>query len=68
VEEASALEPRFSQLLPEGELLTPYATEFRYPDAPAEPTTEEFAEAIRSAETVLQFVVGLHPELALDRA
>ena len=63
VEDASAFEPQFSELLAEGELLTPYATEYRYPDAPAQPTAEEFAEALRSAETVLQFVLGLHPRL-----
>jgi len=63
VEQASALEPRLAQLLPDGELLTPYATECRYPDMSSEPTPEEFAEAIQSAETVLQLVLGLHPEL-----
>jgi HEPN domain-containing protein len=68
VDEASVLEPRFNQLLPEGELLTPYATEFRYPDAPAGPTAEEFAEALRAAENVLQFVLGLHPQLVPDKA
>jgi len=68
VEQASAFEPRFAQLLPDGELLTPYATEFRYPDAPSEPTAEEFGEAVRSAETVLQFVLALHLELAPDKA
>ena len=68
VEQASALEPRFAQLLPDGELLTPYATEYRYPDMPSVPTAEEFAEAVQSAETVLQFVLALHPELTAGGA
>ena len=38
------------------DLLTPYATEFRYPTGCPDPTPEEAAQAIHAAEAILTFV------------
>jgi hypothetical protein len=44
-------------------ILTPYAWEYRYPDDSADtfPTTEEFNEAVRHAQTIYKFVLSLVP-------
>ena len=61
--EASALEPRFDELIAPAAALTPYAWEFRYPDDLSEtyPTREEFAEALQHAQVIYDFVVNMLP-------
>jgi hypothetical protein len=44
------------------DVLTPYATEFRYPSEVMTPTLEEFREALSKAEEVLNVVMTLLPE------
>jgi HEPN domain-containing protein len=44
------------------ELLTPYATEFRYPSDVMNPTEEELVEALENAEEIFNFVVSLLPD------
>jgi HEPN domain-containing protein len=68
LEEASDFEPRFAEVLSAGDLLTPYATEYRYPESPSDPTADEFAEALRSAEAVLQLVLSICPDLGAGSA
>ncbi len=41
------------------EILTPYATEFRYPSDVMQPTPEELQEAIEKAEEIFNFVTSL---------
>ncbi len=41
------------------ELLTPYATEFRYPSDVMQPTTEELQEAIEKASEIFNFITSL---------
>lgn len=56
---ALKLEPRFKEYQEAAEILTPYATEFRYPGDILEPTPEEMKEALCYAEGILDFVVSL---------
>ena len=44
------------------EVLTPYATEFRYPSDIVEPDISEAEEALTMAESVLSFVIKLLPD------
>jgi HEPN domain-containing protein len=44
------------------EVLTPYATEFRYPSDIVEPDTSEAEEALTMAESILSFVIKLLPD------
>jgi HEPN domain-containing protein len=41
------------------EILTPYATEFRYPSDVMQPTPEELQEAIEKAEEIFNFITSL---------
>ena len=41
--------------------LTPYASEFRYPDSRLEPTPEEFEEALTAAQNLYTFVLSKLP-------
>jgi len=41
--------------------LTPYASEFRYPDSRLEPTPEEFGEALTAAQNLCAFVLAELP-------
>jgi HEPN domain-containing protein len=43
------------------DLLTPLATEYRYPGSLQEPTRSEFDEAYRYAEEIYHFVISLLP-------
>jgi HEPN domain-containing protein len=52
---------RFESLRDAAEILTPYATEFRYPGEIIEPEEEDVKEALEMAETVLSFVHDLLP-------
>jgi HEPN domain-containing protein len=51
----------FEILRDSAEVLTPYATEFRYPDDTIEPEKYEAEEALAIASLVLDFVVKLLP-------
>jgi HEPN domain-containing protein len=44
------------------EILTPYATEFRYPSDVMEPNPEELEDALIKSEELFDFVVSLLPE------
>ena len=50
------IDKSFSDLYDDCELLTPLATEFRYPDDIFEPTIEEFDEALIAANKIYNFV------------
>lgn len=58
---AQPLDIRFANLLPAAELLTPYATTFRYPGDALYPTREQFDEALSAADSVWKFVFSVLP-------
>lgn len=65
---ASEVDASFSQLADAADVLTPYATRFRYPNATfsVEPLPTEFEEALKQAEIAYNFVLArlskeLHP-------
>jgi HEPN domain-containing protein len=58
---AMAVEARFSSWQDVAEGLTPYATEFRYPDDRFEPQRDEFDQALRAATDLYQFILSLLP-------
>lgn len=41
------------------EILTPYATEFRYPGDIMDPTKEEMEQGIKNAEEIVNYVISL---------
>ncbi len=41
--------------------LTPYASEFRYPDSHLEPTPKEFEEALHAARALYTFILSKLP-------
>jgi len=61
--------PDFSKLEKAANVLTPYATAFRYPGGLGEPMPSrvEFDEALTHAQTVYDFVLGLLPPEARPR-
>jgi HEPN domain-containing protein len=48
--------PEFELLQDAADLLTPYATEFRYPTGSPDPTRAEALDAVRDAESIVMFV------------
>jgi HEPN domain-containing protein len=56
---AIAINPNFQQHQEASELLTPYATEFRYPSDVMEPTDAELQEALEKAAALFNFVISL---------
>jgi HEPN domain-containing protein len=58
---AIAVEPSLQVHQEASEILTPYATEFRYPSDVMQPTEEELTEALEKAEEIFKFVVDLLP-------
>jgi hypothetical protein len=50
------IDKSFSDLYDDCELLTPLATEFRYPDDIFEPSFEEFDEALIASNKIYNFV------------
>ena len=52
-----AFNQNFSDFYEVAETLTPYATEFRYPNDIIEPEREEAEQAIAMADTVVKFVI-----------
>lgn len=71
--QAAVLAAEFNHLIEATELLTPYASAFRYPGLTDEPmpSRDEFDEALRHAEAVVAFVLSripneTHPFKRLD--
>ena len=66
VDLASELHASFSKLADAADVLTPYATRFRYPNATfaVEPEPTEYEEAVQYAQAVYDFVLNLLPENA----
>ena len=69
IQQAAGANPEFAQLAHAAEVLTPYASAFRYPGltADAMPSREEFGQALRHAEGIYRFVlerlpVNAHPD------
>ena len=62
VDAASSIEPSFSDWIASAQLLTPYATAFRYPGAFLEPAESEFESAFCTARDLYAFVLSLLPE------
>jgi HEPN domain-containing protein len=58
---AVAVDGRFTPWIPAGRLLTPYATEFRYPEERLTPGQDEFARATDTAQQVYDFVLSVLP-------
>jgi HEPN domain-containing protein len=61
---ASDVSAEFGALAEAAEVLTPYATAFRYPGGAFEslPSSEEFEDALRQAQTVYTFVLERLPK------
>lgn len=59
VQLAIRFNPNFQQCQEAAEILTPYATEFRYPGDILEPTPEEVQDALKKAEEVFNFVTSM---------
>jgi HEPN domain-containing protein len=62
VNQALALEPGFEEWLEAAELVTPYATAYRYPDEVLEPEEGEFETARNAATGLVAFVLRLLPK------
>jgi HEPN domain-containing protein len=56
---AIAINPNFQHYQDASELLTPYATEFRYPSDVMQPTEEELQEAIQTADRLFHYITSL---------
>ena len=63
VDLAGELDSEFSQLADAADMLTPYATRFRYPNATfaVEPQPNEFEDALQHAQLIYDFVLNLLP-------
>ncbi|PIP41209.1 MAG: hypothetical protein COX19_04160 [Desulfobacterales bacterium CG23_combo_of_CG06-09_8_20_14_all_51_8] len=59
---AIAITPDFSKHEDSADLLTPYATEFRYPGDMMDPTIEETEEATIISKQFVDFVISLLPD------
>lgn len=58
---AASYDAKFALFSDAADLLTPLATEYRYPGSLREPTRAEFDEAYRYAEEIYRFVISLLP-------
>ncbi len=67
IEAAATYEATFSAWADVGRRLTPYARIFRYPGNVAEPTREQFDQAMSDAQGICDFVLSLLPQEVLDR-
>ncbi|MGB9902918.1 HEPN domain-containing protein [Methanothrix sp.] len=56
------LDPTFEQWKEAAKILTPYATEFRYPGDVLEPERREAEQALAQAEALVNFIVRRLPE------
>ncbi len=55
-------ESSFAQFKKETEILTPYATEFRYPGDVLEPDMSEVKQALEMSESIVNFIIDLIPD------
>jgi HEPN domain-containing protein len=62
VTQAASFDAQFATRLDAAELLTPYATAFRYPGEVMEPDREEFGHALHAAEELDALVLSLLPK------
>jgi len=58
---AKSAESGFARYEDAADILTPYATEFRYPGEVMEPTNEEMDEGVKYSEEIVTFVLSLLP-------
>ena len=58
VAECARIDSRFQQFISAATILSPYATEFRYPGGRREPSETEARDAVQYATDILQFVRG----------
>lgn len=63
---AETIDTDCSTLTPLAKTLNPYATQFRYPGGPLEPTVEAARAAIELAQEVFDFVRARIPELPAE--
>ncbi len=56
VEACELIDPQFQQFTAAAQILTPYASEFRYPGGRLKPSDAEAHAAYQHAEAILQFV------------
>lgn len=63
VQQASSAQSSFSAFLTDADVLTPLATEFRYPsdDEAPMPTVQQADEAIAASRRIYDFVLSLLP-------
>lgn len=61
VEQCLQIDRAFSELHEMAEILTPYATAFRYPGEVLEPEIEDTQEALEAAEELLRFILERIP-------
>jgi HEPN domain-containing protein len=66
VDLAGEIDSKFGELADAADVLTPYATRFRYPNSTfaIEPQPVEYAEALQHAQTIYDFVLNLLPKEA----
>ncbi len=60
---STKFDPEFSRWLDTAKMLTPYATEFRYPGDLVVPEPQEAANALRDARA---FLIALRSKIPLD--
>ncbi len=61
---AISKEPAFQSILNDADLVSPFATRFRYPsiaDSDLEPTRTDFIEALTAARRIYDFVLSMLP-------
>ena len=61
IAQCAETDPRFTAWLEAGQMLTPYATAYRYPDEQLMPDRAEFDEALAHAEKFCDFVRSVLP-------
>lgn len=65
---ASEIEPKFTEWFDSAELISPYATAYRYPGEILEPTEEEFQDALKAAARFYDFICSQLPiELSISK-
>lgn len=62
IAQAAGIDPRFTGWLEAGQILTPFATAYRYPDEQLTPDRAEFDEAFLHAEKFCAFVRSILPD------
>jgi len=58
---AATIEPRFEDWAAASQMLTPYATIYRYPTEMGEPDRSEFDEALQLSAALVEFVLSVLP-------